>query len=350
MLIYRIGLSLLRRLEAERAHACAVTALRWGLGPRRQPPDDPILAQTLWGLDFASPVGLAAGFDKDGAVPAALARCGFGFVEVGTVTPRPQDGNPLPRLFRLTPEQGVINRMGFNNGGHAAMQANLQAAGALPVPLIVNVGANKDSADRLADYVEGIAAFARQADLFTVNVSSPNTPGLRDLQAREALDALLGAVLAERDRQTARTPVLLKLAPDLDDAALEEAAEVALSHRVDGLIMGNTTISRPDDLQSAVREETGGLSGRPLFALATERLRRLYRATGGAVPLVGVGGVESGETAYAKIRAGASLVQLYSALVFHGPDLPHRVARSLAGLLHRDGLANISEAIGLDAR
>lgn len=349
MLSHAIALALLRRMPPERAHGLALDGLRWGLGPGVGPPDDPILAQTLWGLPFASPVGLAAGFDKNAQAPAALARCGFGFVEVGTVTPRPQAGNPRPRLFRLTADRAVINRLGFNNDGHAAARANLEAAGSLSVPLIVNVGANRDSEDRLADYVAGIAAFARLADLFTINVSSPNTPGLRDLQAGAALDALLAAVMAAREKHTAGTPVLLKLAPDLDEAGLEEAAGVALRHRVDGIIMGNTTLARPEELESAERAEQGGLSGRPLFAPSTAKLRALYRLTRGAVPLVGVGGVESGETAYAKIRAGASLVQLYSAMVFHGPDLPRRIGDSLAGLLHRDGLRHVGEAVGAEA-
>lgn len=359
----RLFLPLLQALPPETAHRLtlqllalpgAASMLR-AEAPNRTPPtydggravarppaaDDPILATTVFGRRFANPVGLAAGFDKDAVAVPALMRLGFGFVEVGTVTPLPQAGNPRPRLFRLSEDRAVINRMGFNNGGLAALCGRLNRLRARPAPLLVNVGANKDSADRIADYVTGLAAVARLADLVTINVSSPNTPGLRGLQDRGALTELLTRLAAVPDHP----PLLLKIAPDLDDEALADIADVVRASDVAGVILGNTTVSRPD-LASPWRNEAGGLSGRPLFALATDRLRGLHRATGGAVPLIGVGGIDSGETAYAKIRAGASLVQLYSALVYDGPGLVGRIKAELAACLRRDGFASVGEAVG----
>ena len=346
---FSLARPLLHRLEAERVHRLGLWALRRGLVRSGAGPADPLLRQTLWGLDFASPVGLAAGADKNAEVAAPSLRLGFGFVEVGTLTPLAQLGNPTPRLFRLIPDAALINRLGFNNEGLEAGAARLAQLGARAGPIGVNVGANKDSGDSIADYVQGVERMAPLADYVAINVSSPNTPGLRDLQARQRLEELLERVLAAREAASARPPILVKLAPDLDDAALAEAADVLPAKGVDGAILGNTTIGLREGLWSPRAEEAGGLSGRPLFALATERLARLHRLTEGRLPLIGVGGVESPATAYAKIRAGASLVQLYTALVYRGPRLVERINRGLAALLRRDGFASIGEAVGLDA-
>lgn len=350
MSLFDLAQPFLTALDPERAHALAIRTLALGLYPRQEGPDPAALRVPAFGLDFSNPVGVAAGLDKNGEVADALLGAGFGFAEVGTVTPRAQPGNPRPRLFRLTGDRAVINRLGFNNAGHAAMLARLKARRRGGI-VGVNIGANKDSADRVADYCAGIAAFAPVADYFTVNVSSPNTPGLRDLQARDALDALLAGVLAARDTAAApRRPVLLKLAPDLSDDGLKDAVEVALARGIDGLIISNTTIDRPAGLRErALAREAGGLSGRPLFAPSTRCLARVWRLTGGAVPLVGVGGIDSGETAYAKIRAGACLVQLYTGLIFAGIGLVARIKRDLAALLARDGFAGVAEAVGRDA-
>jgi dihydroorotate dehydrogenase len=347
--MWSLAAPFLHRLDPERAHGLALWALERGLAGGPAEPDDPALAIDLWGRRFANPVGLAAGFDKDARAPVQALRLGFGFVEVGSVTPRPQPGNPKPRLFRLSEDRAVVNRMGFNNEGHAAAVARLKALGARPGPIAVNLGANKDSADAAADYALGVAAFAGLADLFVVNVSSPNTPGLRELQRVERLRGLLAGVLAARDAAAHGTPVLVKLAPDLDDAALAEIAEAALAAPVDGAILTNTTVARPASLRSAHAKEAGGLSGRPLFDASTERLRAFRRLAGPRLPLVGVGGIASGAEAYAKIRAGASLVELYSALVFEGPPLVGRIKRELAGLLRRDGFASLAQAVGVDA-
>jgi dihydroorotate dehydrogenase len=347
----------LRLIDPETAHHLAIRALavaqRTGWLPAAAP-DDPILAVRLWGRDLANPIGLAAGFDKDGDAPDALLRLGFGHVEVGTVTPRPQPGNPRPRLFRLTEDRAVINRYGFNSRGIAAMAETLSRRGGQGGGLLgINVGKNKDTADEAADFVTGIEALCRFADYLVVNVSSPNTPGLRDLQGRAAMERVISAVLEARGRAApagARPPLLVKLAPDLDDAGLADVAAVALATGIDGLIMGNTTLSRPPDLRDSQRSETGGLSGMPLMTLSTERLGTLFRLTEGRVPLIGAGGVASGAAAYAKIRAGASLVQLYSALVFEGPGLALRIKRDLAALLRRDRYASVGAAVGADHR
>lgn len=346
---WRLAAAAFAALDAERAHGLALWGLEQGLVPGRASPDDPALALELWGRRFANPLGLAAGFDKDARAPAAALRLGFGFVEVGSITPRPQPGNPKPRLFRLAEDRAVINRMGFNNAGHAAAVARLRALKARPGPIGVNLGANKDSADPAGDYAAGVRAFAGLADFFVVNVSSPNTPGLRELQRVEHLNGLLAGVLAARDAAAAGTPVLVKLAPDLDDAALAEIAAAARAAPVDGAVLTNTTVARPQGLRSPRAAEAGGLSGRPLFTLSTERLRAFRRLVGPGLPLVGVGGVDSGAAAYAKIRAGASLVELYSALVFEGPGLVGRIKRELADLLRRDGFASVAEAVGADA-
>ncbi len=330
---------LLFRLDPERAHDLTLAALATGLAPTASR-DDPILATTLAGLALPNPLGLAAGFDKDARVPGAMLRLGFGFVEVGTVTPRPQAGNPRPRVFRLVASQAVINRLGFNNGGVAAAVARLRSR--RPAGIVgVNIGANKDSVDRVADYAAGARAAAPLADYLTVNVSSPNTPGLRGLQNPGELTALIAAVLAE----ARATPVFVKVAPDLDAASIDGIARVALDARLAGLIVSNTTLARP----GVASTEAGGLSGAPLFAPSTEVLRAFARATGKGLPLIGVGGVASGAQAYAKLRAGASAVQLYTGLVYHGPALVGRIKAELAALLRRDGFAAIADAVGVDA-
>ena len=333
-------------------------ALRYGLVRRRTKPDDPRLAQRLWGLDFANPVGLAAGFDKNAAVVDAMLGLGFGFVEAGSVTPHPQEGNPRPRLFRLSRDRAVINRLGFNGEGHDAVAARLAARAGMRESagsgiLGLNLGANRDAADAAADYEAGVRRFALQADYLVLNVSSPNTPGLRDLQARGQLEALLDRVLAarasacaDRDRPT---PLLLKIAPDLAPEDIADIAEVALARALDGLIVSNTSVALRDGLSSRHAGEAGGLSGRPLFERSTALLRDVYRLTSGEIPLVGVGGVSSGADAYAKIKAGASLVELYTALVFEGPGLVARIKAELAALLVDDGFANVSDAVGVDA-
>ena len=327
------------RLDPERAHDLTLAALAAGLGPRGRP-DDPILATTVAGLALANPLGLAAGFDKDARVPAAMLRMGFGFVEIGTVTPRPQVGNPRPRVFRLVAERAVINRLGFNNGGVAAAVARLAAR--RPAGIVgVNIGANKDSVDRVADYAFCARAARGVADYLSVNVSSPNTPGLRGLQDPGELAALIAAVRSEAEAR----PVFVKVAPDLDGAAIDGIARVAIDGGVAGLIVSNTTLARPGISSS----EAGGLSGAPLFAPSTEVLRRFARATGGRLALIGVGGIASAVDAYAKIRAGASAVQLYTALVYHGPALVPRLKTDLAALLRRDGFGSVADAVGVDA-
>jgi len=336
--------SLLRLLPAETAHRATISLTRM-TAPHLPAPklDDPRLAVTVLGISFPNPVGLAAGFDKDAQVPDAMGRLGFGFVECGTVTPRPQAGNPRPRLFRLIQDHAVINRMGFNNTGMAAAAKNLGSRHG-PGIVGINIGANKDSTDRIADYVAAFGKLAPLADYATVNVSSPNTPGLRGLQNKNDLTRLLGALTAAR--KTA-IPLLLKIAPDLDGQALDDIAEVVRTSDIEGLIVSNTTIARPA-LKSAQAGESGGLSGAPLFAPSTEILRQMRRRLGDAVVLVGVGGISSGADAYAKIRAGASLVQLYTALVYQGPGLVTRIKRELAAFLVRDGFARVTDAVGAD--
>jgi dihydroorotate dehydrogenase len=336
--------SLRRQLPAETAHRATLVLAR-AAGPwlPTQAPDDARLAVAAFGLSFSNPVGLAAGFDKNAQVSDAMARFGFGFVECGTVTPRPQAGNPRPRLFRLSEDHAVINRMGFNNAGMAAAARNLRSR-AGPGIVGINIGANKDSADRIADYALCFSELAGLADYVTVNVSSPNTPGLRGLQNREELTRLLEAMMGARAKG-AHKSILLKIAPDLDGHALDEIAAVVRASGIEGLIVSNTTIVRPD-LKSRHAAEAGGLSGRPLLALSTQVLAEMHQRLNGAVILVGVGGIAGGEDAYAKIRAGATLVQLYTALAFHGPELVARIKRELLACLARDGFANMSAAVG----
>jgi dihydroorotate dehydrogenase len=331
--------------DAESAHGLSLAALR--MMPMGRPVDSPELAQRVAGLRFPNPVGLAPGYDKNAEVCAAAYGLGFGFVEIGSVTPRPQSGNPRPRLFRLVEDQAVINRMGFNNDGMDVIGDRLAALdrARLAGPLGINVGANKDSEDRIADYVIAIERLATLADYVTVNISSPNTPGLRALQDKAALDDLL---VRAKGAMPASKPVFLKVAPDLEPADIDDIVASVIEHRIDGLIVSNTTITRPA-LKSRHASETGGLSGAPLRDLAQQRLVDFRKATGGALPLIGVGGIASAEDAYARIRAGASLVQLYSALVYEGPMLARRINRGLLALLKRDGLASISEAVGIDA-
>jgi len=349
-MLYRRAFPLLDRIDPERAHRLAIAALKTGLVGRDRRPDPRVLQQTLFGMLFPNPVGLAAGFDKDAEVYQRTLDLGFGFVELGSVTPRPQAGNPRPRLFRLTADRAVINRMGFNNHGIDAMAARLRDRDPARGIVGINLGKNKDQTDAAADYAAGTRALGPLADYLVINVSSPNTPGLRALQSRDALAALIEAVLAARAQLTRRPPLLLKIAPDLTDADRQDIADIALVSGLDGLIVSNTTIARPAGLDPRFAAEAGGLSGRPLFRPATEALRDLYRRTEGKLPIIGVGGVASAADAYAKIRAGAALVQLYTALVFEGPSLVRRIKDGLAALLARDGFANVAEAVGADER
>jgi dihydroorotate dehydrogenase len=353
-LFERLSRPLLGVIDPEDAHNLALRALRMvpqiGLKP-----DPAQLSVRAFGLNFPNPLGIAPGFDKNAAVPDALLRLGFGFVEVGTVTPRAQAGNPRPRVFRLAADEGVINRLGFNNEGAAAVLARLAERARSNAPGIVgvNVGANRDSIDRIDDYVRLIDTFALVASYFTVNVSSPNTPGLRDLQEAKSLDELLARVVETRDQANRRAgpvPVLLKVAPDLSLSQLDDVVGVARKHRVDGMIVGNTTISRPQSLRDRDRaKETGGLSGRPLFKLSTRMLAETYVRAEGAFPLIGVGGVDSGATAIAKIKAGASLLQLYSGLVYRGLGLVAEIKSDLVAALKRGQRESISSMVGSEA-
>lgn len=330
-------------LDSETGHRLALRAL--AALPTRAPAPAGRLAVEVAGLTFPNPVGVAAGFDKDAEVPDALLGLGFGFTEVGSITPLPQAGNPKPRLFRLVEDEAVINRMGFNNGGAEAALTRLQARAGRPGIVGVNIGANKDSADRIADYAVMARKMAPVATYLCVNISSPNTPGLRALQDESALTGLIDAVVASRAEAGAAPPIFLKVAPDLEPADIDTIARIAIDKRLGALVVSNTTISRPA-LRSHHAGETGGLSGAPLRALATQRLRDFRKATGGAIPLVGVGGIATADHAWERIRAGASLVQLYSAMVYEGPGLGARIARGLEALMRRDGFASIAEAVG----
>jgi dihydroorotate dehydrogenase len=348
MSLYRnLIFPLVRHVDAETAHRLTLKLLRCApLAPAAY--DDPVLNTTLFGKRLFNPVGLAAGFDKNAEVPDAMLRLGFGFVEVGGITPKPQPGNPRPRVFRLPEDRAVINRMGFNNEGLDAAAQRLAARqsrnrGRSGV-VGANLGANKDSADRPGDYAISYERLAPLVDFAVVNVSSPNTPGLRNLQGREELTALLARLQPLHEKL--KTPLLVKIAPDLADEDIQAVAELALQFRLDGIVATNTTIARPDSLRSASRAETGGLSGQPLFERSTAVLRQLHAHVGGRLPLIGVGGVASGAQAYAKIRAGASAVQLYSALVYEGPGLVGRIKAELAALLKRDGFRHVADAVG----
>lgn len=348
MTLFALARPIVHALDAERAHRLTIAALK--LTPLAgRPPCSPRLAIDVAGLAFPNPVGLAPGFDKNAEVPAQMLAMGFGFVEVGTLTPLPQPGNPLPRLFRLSEDRSVINRMGFNNEGQAAAHvrlARLQALRRHGAIIGVNVGANKDSADRIADYAKGAAAMADVASYLCVNISSPNTPGLRALQDPKALQTLLDGVRAVLPGQGA-PPLFLKLAPDLEPADIDAIVKSAHG-RVDALVIGNTTITRPPSLASRHAREAGGLSGKALAPLALQRLRDFRKAAGGAIPLVAAGGIDSAETAYERIHAGASLVQIYSAMVFKGPGLAREIVRGLDRLLARDGFARLADAVGAE--
>ncbi|MBM3596559.1 MAG: quinone-dependent dihydroorotate dehydrogenase [Alphaproteobacteria bacterium] len=344
-MIYPLLRPMLFTLDAERAHGLVMVALKAMPRGRVLPLDGP-LATRVAGIDFPSPVGMAAGFDKDAEAPHALLGLGFGFAEVGSITPLPQPGNPKPRLFRLAEDRAVINRMGFNNGGGEAAAARLRArvnGRSGPKVVGINIGANKDSADRVADYAVMTRLMAPFASYLAVNISSPNTPGLRALQDEAALAALLDAVFEARGEEG--PPVFLKVAPDLEPADIASISRIATDKRLGALIVSNTTITRPT-LKSRHAHEAGGLSGAPLQDLALERLRQFRKATGGQVPLVGVGGISSAEDAWERIRAGASLVQLYSALVYEGPGLVRKINRGLENLMRRDGFTSIAEAVG----
>ena len=340
MALYPLLRPLAFALDAERAHRLTIAALKL-LPPGLPPAPDPMLAIDVAGLLFPNPVGLAAGFDKDAEVWRQMLGFGFGYVEVGTLTPRPQEGNPRPRLFRLVEDRAVINRMGFNNRGQAAAVARLRRG--RPGLVGANIGANKDSSDRIADYALGVAALRDHADYLTVNISSPNTPGLRALQDKGALDELLAAVMEARGDD--RPPVFLKVAPDLARSEVDDVVAVAMARKLDSIIIGNTTVSRPP-LVSRHSAEAGGLSGLPLKSLALDRLRDFRRATGGALPLVAAGGISNGVDAFERIRAGASLVQLYTALVYEGPEIAGRINAELKRLLKRHGFARLDEAVG----
>ena len=343
--LYGLATRALRTLDPETAHGLAIRALQAGLGPRAAA-DDPILATSLAGIPLPKPVGLAPGFDKDAQVFRPMLAAGFGFVECGTVTPLAQAGNPRPRMFRLDADRAVINRLGFNNQGLEYFAGRFATRG--PGVVGANIGANKEAADRTQDYVTGLTRLWGMASYFTVNISSPNTPGLRALQTKAALEDLLGRLAEARAAlpPEGAAPVFLKVAPDLDDAEVEAIVEASVAHGLAGIIATNTTISRPA-LTSRHLGEAGGLSGRPLFALSTERLRRFAQAAAGRLALVGVGGVSSGADAYAKIRAGACAVQLYSALSFEGPSLITAIKRDLAARLRADGFKGVAEAVGV---
>jgi dihydroorotate dehydrogenase len=351
-LFERLTRPLLHRFDPEDAHRLALRALQWTpLPPARV--DDSRLRVRAFGLNFPNPVGVAPGFDKNGEVPDALLRLGFGFVEIGTVTPRPQAGNPRPRLFRLDADQAVINRLGFNNDGQAEVLRRLAARANRGGIVAINIGANRDTKDRAADYVRLVEAFAPVVSYITVNVSSPNTPGLRNLQEAKSLDDLLGRVIEARNRVIANagpTPLLLKIAPDVSLGDLDDIVGVARQRKVDGMIVGNTTLSRPPSLREREKAiEQGGLSGKPLFALSTRMLAETYVRLEGAMPVIGVGGIDSGETAVAKIRAGATLIQLYSALVFQGLGLLPKIKHALLDALRQGRHQSLADLTGMDA-
>ena len=337
-------------LDPERAHEVTLRSLERGLHPRDIRPDDPVLRTSLGSLSLSNPVGIAAGFDKDARVPDAVLAMGCGFAEIGTVTPRPQVGNAKPRLFRLIPDRAVINRNGFNNLGHDAALARLRRRAARGGVVGVNIGANKDTTDRTADYVLGIETFYDVASYFTVNISSPNTPGLRDLQAPTALDELLGRVMQARHKRTTSgipvPPIVVKIAPDIAEADLPEIADRLIAHKVDLITVSNTTLARPPLVDARTSKEAGGLSGRPLFHRSTAMLARVYQATGGRIPIIGAGGIDSGPAALAKFEAGASLIQVYTGLVYEGPGLITRIKSHLVDHCRVSGLLSIGAVTG----
>ncbi len=351
--LHGLATGALRILDPETAHNGALWGLRLGLGPRQRADKFPRLRTNLAGLDLPNPIGMAAGFDKNAEAADALLAAGFGFVECGTVTPRPQTGNDRPRLFRLSEDRAVINRLGFNNKGLDAFADRMGARAQRPGIVGANVGANKDTSDRPADYIVGMGRVWAHASYVTANISSPNTPGLRGLQERGALEELLGRMREARallEASHGKRPLFLKVAPDLDETAIADISELALTYGLDALIVSNTTLQRPPHLTSDEREESGGLSGQPLFQISTRVLRQFAQALGRKLPLIGVGGVSSGADAYVKIKAGASAVQLYSALVYEGPGLVARILDELDGLMAADGFDSIAQAVGTEAR
>lgn len=336
-------------LDPERVHGLTLRALRLGLAGGPGEIASQRLTQALFGLDFPNPLGLAAGFDKNAEAPDAELKLGFGFVECGTVTPQPQAGNPRPRIFRLKEDRAVINRLGFNNEGHAAAAMRLKERAVRPGIVGINLGANKDSGDRVGDYVAGYRALAEHAAYVTINISSPNTPGLRGLQNPDELDELLSRVTAARRESGIQRPIWLKIAPDLDREAIDAIVEACIAHGIDALALSNTTLARPASLMGARKGETGGLSGAPLMLPSTKALAEAFLAANGRLPLIGIGGIASAEDAYAKIAAGARLVQLYTAMIYGGPALPARIVKGLDGLLARDGLT-VAALVGRDAQ
>jgi dihydroorotate dehydrogenase len=354
MSLYRLLWPLLSRLEPEAAHRVALLSFKSGVAGLlyRSPPDDTVLRTHVWGHTFPNPIGLAPGFDKNAEVVGHMPKIGFGFAEIGGVTPLPQPGNPRPRLFRLTEDKAIINRLGFNSQGMVEVAARLGQLRRHDRDSIigVNLGKNKDSQDAAADYVAGVKAFAGLVNFIVINVSSPNTPGLRALQDVDSLVTLTRAVREAREQTGSNAPLLFKIAPDLDISDTADICRVALAEKMDGIVISNTTIARPESLTSSHADETGGLSGAPLFGPSTQMLREVYALTEGALPIIGVGGVSSAEQAYEKIRAGASLVQLYSAMVYEGPGLITKIKQGLAHLLRRDGFNSVTQAIGADHR
>ncbi|MGB0908290.1 MAG: quinone-dependent dihydroorotate dehydrogenase [Maricaulaceae bacterium] len=348
---YKFGTKLFRTLPAEAAHNATIKALQMGMGPVSAQVSHPALATTVGGLDLPNPVGLAAGFDKDAKAHGPMLAAGFGFVECGTVTPLPQEGNPKPRLFRLAEDKAVINRMGFNNGGLVDFKTRLAARKRNAGLVGANLGANKTSEDRIGDYIAGLSSLWGLPDYFTINISSPNTPGLRELQGADAMDDLLGRIAETRAALAGdepSVPIFLKVAPDLDFAQIDRIVEQARTYGMNAIIVSNTTIDRPDTLRSSHKGEAGGLSGAPLFERSTEILKEFAAASNGTIDLIGVGGITNGAQAYAKIRAGAKAVQLYSALVYEGPGLVTDIRRDLAARLKADGFASIAEAAAAD--
>ena len=352
MKLYDLAKPFLYKIDPEKAHNATIKALKSGLVPCQKKINNPALETTLWGLKFPNPVGLSAGFDKNAEVIGPAFKLGFGFVEAGTVTPKQQDGNPKPRVFRNPEHEAVINRMGFPNAGADAFKTNLEqflSAAERPSGVLgLNIGMNKTQKEPAIDYCYLIRLLAPMADYLTINISSPNTPGLRDLQKREPLLNLLGAVMEEREKacRTSPPPLLVKLAPDLDDGQQEELAQTLLDAKVDGVILGNTTLDRPDHLPQAFVKENGGLSGAPLTEKSTRIIRNFYKLTDGKLPIIGVGGISTAEHAYDKIKAGASLVQLYTGMIFKGPSIAADINEGLIELLNRDGYSSITEAIG----
>ncbi len=350
--IYRLARTALFALGPEEAHEATLKALECGFYPRAFTPDDRALSQSVFGLEFSNPVGIAAGYDKDARVPDAVLAMGCGFAEVGTITPKPQSGSPKPRIFRLVDDAALVNRLGFNNGGHAAALERLEARQNRGGIVGVNIGANKDSDDRAEDYVLGLMRFNSVASYFTVNISSPNTPGLRDLQAPEALDALLARIMATRTRLVGdgapRRPIVVKIAPDIAEEDIAPIVQRLLAHSVDGIAVSNTTLAR-DNLKSAAARESGGLSGQPLFRRSTAMLARVFKETGGEIPLIGIGGIGSGKQALEKIEAGATLLQLYTGLVYEGPGLIGDIKSFLAATLKSGGQSSLAAIRGRHA-